>query len=161
MDLLSLLFAIAGLFVPSTAHAYEIGAESVNILCNFLPCSAAGGGAVGLSMYIFERIIIAAQIAIIAVAIIMLFISAAKMTMFSSEESSVTEARTSYIYIITGLAIIGLAKFFVNAFSPGTVAIGNYAGTGGALVNLGEAEAGASNIVFYFKAIIAISWKRN
>lgn len=154
---MNLLYAIFGFFQPSTVHAFEIGTESVNMLCNFLPCNAAGGGAVGLSMYVFERIIVAAQIGIIAIAIISLFIAAIKMTAFSSEESTVTEARTSYIYIIVGLAIIGLAKFFVNAFSPGTVAVGNFAGTGGALVNLAEAEAGASNIVFYFKAIIALS----
>ena len=150
---------LAGLVLP-TAHAYEIGAESVNVLCNFLPCNAAGGGATRLSMYVFERIVLAFQIGIIAVAIISLFISAVKMTAFSSEESTVKEAKTSYVYIITGLAIIGLAKFFVNAFSPGTVAVGEYGeytGTQGALVNLGIAEMGVSNVVFYFKSIIALS----
>lgn len=122
---------------------------SVETLCQVLPCSAGGGGAAGLSAYVFDRIVTAAEVAIIAAAALSLFVAAGQMAMFSDEEGTVKEARTSYIYIITGLAITGLARWFSLAFAPSN--------TGSDLVNAGFVEAGIGNVVVYFRMIIAIT----
>lgn len=141
------------LFLPSIAHAFYIDPSSVMMLCDIVPCNASGGGAAGLSFYVLDRIVAALEIGIIAAAIICLFIAAAQMTAFSSQENTVTESRTSYIYIIIGLAIIGLARWFVTAFSP--------VDTGSALVNTDIVEAGIGNIVIYFKLIISVTLTAN
>ncbi len=149
---MALLLSLTGLILsllPLSAHAYSIDGGSVSVLCNFLPCNGGGGGAVGLSMYVFEKIVAALEVGIIAVAIISLFVAAIQMVALSSEESTVKDARTSYIYIIAGLAIVGLAHWFVMAFSPTE--------TGFKLVNAGMVESGVSNVVTYFKMIIAIT----
>ena len=146
------------LFLPSSTYAYSIDPWSVMMFCGIVPCSAAGGGAAGLSFYVFNRIVMALEVGIIAAAIICLFIAAIQMVAFSNEENTVTESRTSYIYIITGLAIIGLSHLFVNAFSPGTHIMNDLVGnTGNDLVRVGVIEEGISNIVFYFRSIIAVT----
>ena len=143
------IIGLGALLFPASAHAYSIDPWSVMMFCGIVPCNAPGGGAAGLSLYIFERIVTALEVGIIAAAIIFLFIAAMQMVAFSSEENTVTESRTSYIYIISGLAIIGLARWFVTAFSP--------VNTGAALVNAGVVEQGVGNIVFYFRGIIAVT----
>ncbi len=152
-NLMTRLFTTIGLgallLFPSSAHAFVIDASSVMMLCGIVPCTAAGGGAVGLSFYVLDRIVTALEVGIIAAALISLFVASIQMVAFSSQENTVTESRTSYIYIITGLAIIGLARWFVTAFSP--------VDTGAALVNPGVVEAGIGNIVIYFRLIIAVT----
>lgn len=145
----SLLLGLGLLLIPVSASALTIDSSSVAVLCEFLPCTAAGGGAEGLSAYVLDRVVAALEVGIIAAAIIFLFVAAAQMVLFSSEENSVTEARTTYIHIITGLAFIGLARWFVMAFSPTE--------TEGALVNAGVVAEGVGNVVTYFKLIIAVT----
>lgn len=144
-----IIFLIGLAFTPLSAHALSISPESIAALCGVIPCGAVGGGAEGLSAHVFARIVTALEVGIIAAAIINLFVAAAQMVALSSEESTVKDSRNAYIHIITGLAIIGLARWFALAFSP--------ANTGIALVNTGVVEEGVSNIVVYFKMIIAIT----
>ncbi|NOS67539.1 MAG: hypothetical protein HOO67_04215 [Candidatus Peribacteraceae bacterium] len=143
------ILGLTALLLPASVSAYEIDPESMAMLCGIVPCSGAGGGSLGLSVYLFDRIVTALEVGIIAAAILSIFAAAVRMVMFSSEENTVTESRTSFIYIITGLAIIGLARWFVLAFSP--------AQTGSDLVDAGVVESGIGNIVTYFKLIIAVS----
>ncbi len=135
--------------LPHAAHAFQIDASSVMALCNVLPCSGGGGGAAGLSDYILEKIVTAMEVIIVAIAIISLFITAAQMVAHSTEESTVKDTRTSYIHIITGLAVVGLCRWFVLAFSAPN--------TGAQLVNTDVVESGLVNIVMYFKMIISLS----
>ncbi len=134
--------------------------ESVMPLCNVLPCNWVGLGSAGLSMYVFSKIILTLEIGIIAAAIVCLFIAAAQMVFSSAEESSVKDSKTSYIYIITGLAIVGMSHLFVNAFSPGTFAppgSGLAGGAGANLVNTAAIGTGVGNVISYIKLIIALS----
>lgn len=149
MSTLALIIGLQALLMPRLAHAYTINEWSVNVLCGILPCTGGGGGATGLSLFVMNRIITAMEVIVVAVAIIVLFINAVRMTVLSSQENTVTESRTSYVHIISGLAIIGLSRWFVLAFSPPN--------TGAALVNTGVVEQGVGNIVTYFKLIIAIT----
>lgn len=149
MSLLLPLAGLGALLLPFSAHAFQIDPTSIASLCGIIPCSGAGGGAEGLSAYLLSRSITVLEVGIIAAAVISLFAAAVQMVAFSSEENVVTESRTSFIYIITGLAIIGLARWFAMAFAP--------VATGAALVNAGVVESGISNIVTYFKLIIAVT----
>ena len=127
-----------------------IDPSSVMMLCGILPCTASGGGAQGLYIYLLDRVVSAFEVAIVAAAILSLFATTVQMVMsFGGDESGVTESRKSFIYVISGLAIVGLARWFVLAFSP--------TNTGAALVNAGVVEEGISNIVVYFKLIIAVT----
>lgn len=148
-------FLVIGLalLLPSLAHAYQIGTESSGILCAFLPCSAGGGGAAGLSAYALEKIVFGMEVAIVAVAIIALFISASQMVIFGQDEAQVKDARMSYVYIIVGLAVVGLARWLVMAFSPSN--------NGAELVNVTMYEQGIANIITYFRLVIAISLSVN
>lgn len=147
--ILSLLFALIALFSPSYAHAFEISPESVSVLCGALPCATTGGGAAGFSQYVLDLVVTGLEVGIIAAAIATLFISAVQMVMFSTEESTVKDSRTSYIYVITGLSIVGLARWIVRAFSPTE--------TGAQLVNGEIVDSAIGNIITYFKLIIAVS----
>ncbi len=140
---------LTALLIPLSAHAFDIDGSSVMMLCGIVPCSAAGGGATGLSFYVFDRIVTALEVGIIAAALISLFIAAAQMVAFSDQENTVTESRSAYIYIIAGLVVIGLARWFVLAFSP--------VNTGAALVNAGVVEEGIGNVVIYLKLIVAVT----
>ena len=145
----SFILGLGTLLIPVRAHAFDIDASSVMMLCGIVPCSSAGGGATGLSFYVFDRIVTAMEVGIIAAALIALFIAAAQMVAFSDQENTVTESRSAYIYIIAGLVIIGLARWFVIAFSP--------VNTGVALVNQGTVEQGIGNVVTYLKLITAVT----
>ena len=138
---------ILGLLSPLLAHAFEIG--DFSSVCGIVPCSGGGGGAAGFSGYIAGTIVPALEVGIIAVALISLFYSAAMMSLFSSEEGAVKDARTSYIYVITGLAITGFAHWISLAFAP--------ANTGGGLVNEQYVVSGVDNVVFYFRIIVAVT----
>jgi hypothetical protein len=148
-----LLSAVLGLLIPASAYAYDISGQSMSILCSVLPCSGAGGGAMGLSVYIFDKIVTALEVGIVAATILALFVSATQMVVLGQDEGAVTSARKSYIYIITGLAVTGLARWLVKAFSPTE--------TGAALTNPTIYESGIANIVTYFRLIIAITLSMN
>lgn len=157
--LLALLLPVTAL-AQSFANVYAARyMESVNPLCTVLPCNWVGMGSQGLSMYVFSKIILTLEIGIIAAAIVCLFIAAAQMVFSSTEESSVKDAKSAYIYIITGLAIIGMSHLFVNAFSPGTFApaAGFQGGAGANLVNTVAIGTGVTNVISYIKLIIALS----
>lgn len=146
LSLTALLMALP----PTIVHAFAIDATSVSVLCSILPCNgASGGGAAGLSAYVLDRIITAFEVGIVAAAIISLFISAIQMVAFSTEENTISEARQSYIHIITGLVIVGLARWFVIAFSPPN--------TGTALVNTDMVTQGVGSVVTYLKLITSIT----
>lgn len=137
-----------------TVIALEIDPSSVSALCGVIPCNGvAGGGALGLSAYLLDRIVTAMEIGIVAVAIIALFTAAIQQVVLSTEESTVKDARTSYIYIIAGLAVTGLARWLVLAISPTEV--------GSQLVNVAALNDGIGNIVTYFRLIIVITLMAN
>ncbi|MSR86720.1 hypothetical protein EXS70_00935 [Candidatus Peribacteria bacterium] len=138
-----------GILIPTAAHAFTIDPGSIMGLCNILPCNGGGGGAEGLGVYIFVKIITAMQVAIVAVAIFMLFTASRWLVQYSSDEAVTKDARTSFIYIIAGLTTVGLSQFLVMAIAP------SYAGI--AIVNQGVVEQGAGNVVTYFKMITGIT----
>lgn len=143
------IIGLGALLLPTSAHALFIDSASVMMLCGIVPCNGPGGGAAGMSFYLLDKIVTSFEIGIIAVTIVCIFIAAFQMAAFSSQENTVTESRTSYIYIITGLAIVGLARWFVTAFAP--------VETGYMLVNVATVENAAYNVVTYFKLIIAVT----
>ena len=149
MSVFLAIAALGALLLPVSVHALSIDYSSVQALCGIVPCTSGGGGAAGLSTYVLDRGVAALEVGIIAAAIISLFVAAVQMVAFSAQENTVNESRTAYIYIITGLAVIGLARWFVLAFSP--------VETGTALVNASVVEEGVGNIVTYFKLIIAVT----
>ena len=147
--MLNLLSLTALLALPTLAYAFPVSSTSVAVMCGIIPCNSGGGGAMGLSGYVLERVVAALEIGVIAAAVICLFIAAVQMVMFAHDETTVKDSRMSYIYIITGLSIVGLARLGVLAFSAPN--------TGTELVNVAVAEQGIGNVVTYFKLIIAIS----
>ncbi len=150
MRLFLRIAALGGLLVPAIAHAFPVDSGSVSVLCGIIPCNGAvGGGAAGLSMYVFDRVVTALEIGILAAVIITFFMTAVQMVAFSANESTTSESRQAFIHMITGLAIVGFARWFVIAFSP--------VETGSALVNPGMVESGFANVVTYFRLIISIT----
>ncbi len=145
----TLITILCGLLLPGLAHALPVDPSSISVLCSIMPCGASGGGAAGLNAYVMSTVVLALELLVVGVAVVFLFVAAAKMVAFSSEESTVTEAKTSYIYIIVGLAIVGLAHQFVLAFSP--------INTGANLVNTGIVSSAMDNVVTYFYYIIAVT----
>lgn len=147
----ALLLAVLGVLTltPLTTHALDIDTGSISVLCDFLPCSGGGGGAEGLSFYVFDKIVTAMEIIIVAVAVFALFTAARWQVMYASDETLTKDARTTYVYVIVGLAVVGLARQLVLAFSP--------TNTGGALVNTEVIDQSVGNVVTYFKLLIAVT----
>ena len=143
----SLLSGLAALLVPT--HVF---AQIIPCALPGLPC-VGGGGAEGLNQYIMEKIVPLMEVGFIGVAVVMLFTYAATFVFWSTEESSVTEAKTAYIYAITGASIVGLADITVRSFAPSYV--------GANIVNIPLINSGIQNVILYFKLILATAVTSN
>ncbi len=136
---------LLGLLLPHPASAYQL-ADSWNVLCGFIPCSSGGGGALGLNGYIYSKVIVAMESIFVAVVGTTLFLSAARMTLQSSDETAVSESRMAFIYAIGGAVVVGFASLIVQAFAPSA--------TGTALVNTGLLIEGVNNIIIYIRLVL-------
>ncbi len=144
---LPILLALAAL-IPTRALALQIPGDWT-ILCGVVPCTGAGGGgAAGLSAYIFETFVNAIELGFVAAAVLVLFFATVSMVMFSGDENVVKEGRTAFIYTIAGAAVVSLARWFALAFSPTEV--------GGALVNQGVTDTAVDIIVTFFKLLLSV-----
>jgi hypothetical protein len=110
---LGLLLAL----LPTRAAAFQLDFTFLYSVCGLLPCYG-GGGVAGASTYVFDKIVVALEIGFVAVAIIVLMISAFNMVLFSHEEDTVKNSHSAFVYTIAGGAVVGLARWFVVAFSP-------------------------------------------
>ncbi|MDO8649227.1 MAG: hypothetical protein Q7R81_05595 [Candidatus Peregrinibacteria bacterium] len=140
---ISILAALTALLLPFPAHALQLKMGWATSICGtYMPCSTniAGAGAEGLALYIMSVVVTAVQVGFIAVALLMLFTYAAQMVFYSTDENALSEARMSYVYAITGAAVVGISGFLVKAFQPGVD-----------IVNKNEVDAGLENIVLFVK----------
>ncbi len=142
----SLPAILLGISLPLAAHAFELG-NDWGSLCQYIPCSAGGGGAFGLSGYVFSKIVLAMESLFVAAAGLALFFSAARMTLQSSDEGAVSESRQAFLYAIGGATVVGFARWIVMAFAPSE--------TGGSLVNTNIIATAAGNIVTYVRLALA------
>lgn len=117
-----------------------------------LPC-LGGGGAEGLNQYILTRVVPTMEVGFIGLAVVMLFVYSATFVLWSTEESSVTEAKTAYYYAITGASIVGLADLTVRSFAPSFV--------GANVANIALVNSGIQNVILFFKLILATAVTAN
>ncbi len=143
-----LLPFLAGLLTPIPAFAFQISDIWYWQVCDYLPCTAYGGGANGLVNYLLLRVVVALEAGFVAVAIITLFLSAANMVIFAEQEDVVKQSRTQFVYAIAASAVVALARWVALAFSPES--------TGSALVNTGLVNDAVGNVLTYMRLSLTI-----
>lgn len=153
MRLLVSILALSAALLPVPVHAYELSGDWADKICDIVPCTGGGGGAAGLSTYVFSRVIASIQVIFIAVAFVMYFYYAAALILWSHDETNVSESKTAYAHIITGGAIVSLAHLIVLSFSP--------VETGADIVHPLPIIGGFANALFYFKIILATALTYN
>jgi hypothetical protein len=144
---LALFAALVASLAPQEALAYTLPAGWAVGICGIIPCTGGGGGAFGLSVYVFSRIIFAIQVGFLGIAFVMFFTYAATLVLGSHDQTYVSEAKTAYAHLITGGAIVSLAHLIVLAVSPVEV--------GDVVVNPYPIVGGITNAIFYFRIILA------
>ncbi|MBI1813217.1 hypothetical protein HY285_01015 [Candidatus Peregrinibacteria bacterium] len=106
-----------GILLPLPAYAFSLPSDWTAGACAFLPCATSGNGVNGLTDYVNTHIVTALEVIFVAVAVVMLFVSMVSMIFYSTNESTVGEARSSLYYTIIGAAIVGLSDLLRQAFS--------------------------------------------
>lgn len=160
------LLAACGLtgFMPATAHALNplVNLNHLNewklALCNagnpILRCLLGfPGGAAGLSLYAYQRIISAFEVLYVGVSGIVLLIAMANMLIFSTDETHVGQGRMAFVYVMVGGAIVSLSRLIVQAFSPTT--------TGVLIVNNPPINTAVASVVLFIKLLLSIALLTN
>ncbi len=145
----AVLATLLAFALPGHAFAFQLSNDWATQLCRVIPCGGVGmgNGAAGLNAYLVAKVMPALQTGFVAAAVFMVFTAARWLVMYPTDEGVVKEARTSFIYIICGCIVVGLAQWFVIAFSP--------AETGANLINTGVVTQAISNIIVYFRLVLA------
>lgn len=134
-----IISTLLGLLVPLLAHA-QINPCPVPVL----PCG--GGGSAGVSAYLGGIIFPAVRVGFIGLATIMFTAYAARLLFEAEEESTVTEVKNAYTQAAVGAVIISVATLIVDAFGRSA---------GGTLINPAPIAFAVSNVIGYFKLIVA------
>ncbi len=130
--------------MPSTAWAFDITP----------PDGGGGGGAEGLAAYV-AQIIPVLQILFVGLATLMLVMYAGRMVIFSSQESTKSEAKMAYLYLIVGGVIVAAAGWVAQALTPGI------AGVGGEVIQRSYIETPIQNAILYMKMVLAAGLMAN
>ncbi|TSC57345.1 MAG: hypothetical protein Greene041619_1217 [Candidatus Peregrinibacteria bacterium Greene0416_19] len=140
------IIGLLALLEPVSASAFQLDLH-LGPVCRLIPCYSSGGGMAGLNQYLFG-ILTAMELLFVAVALVMVFLNAANMVLYSTNESTVGESRSGLYYNIIGAALVALSHLIVQTF-----AVGN----GGAFVNPAPFASGITLIVNYVKALLAVA----
>lgn len=108
---LRLIIGLLALLVPEAAVAFKLP-----------PPGGAGGGAGGLMVYL-AQLAPNLQWIFVAVLFLFLFLYAAGMIVFSSQDNALSEAKNAYIYAIFGMITVSVAGLIAGAVAPGKGAI--------------------------------------
>ncbi len=130
------------------AWAFNVDSGWSGIVCQYLPCTAMGGGATGLSDYLVAKVVTGMEIAFVALALGALFLSAMNMVIFGEQEDVVKQSRTQFIYAISACGVVSFARWIAEAFAP------QY--TGADLVNHVYVETMVGNVIALFKISLVL-----
>jgi hypothetical protein len=134
--------------LPERALAFEISSDWTLQACQYLPCTAMGGGAAGLSNYVLDRIVLGMEIGFIALGLIALFLTAMNMVIFGDQEDVVKTSRMQFVYAIAAAGVVSFARWIAEAFAPQFV--------GGELVNMTIANTLAGNVITLFRISLSL-----
>lgn len=141
MSLLSLLANGLNALVP---HALAFQIEP----------PGGGGGVGGFTAYV-GQVIPVLQGLFVGVAFVMLLITAATMIIFSQSESTMSETKSSYLYIVIGGIVVGVATMIAQAVAPGLN------GVGGEVVSRVSITPAFYNVILYLKYALAAGFIAN